>query len=132
VISYASALATPCNLAGTAVQRSSTTQPGAVVTLVGGLATSGTVTAGASVTANGSVRIVATADGTGHLPATLAPKAALSAVVEIAAGDLAVSSIDLSTCAGSAILAPAGATAATTIVDTAVHALAGARGEAVP
>jgi hypothetical protein len=130
-IAYGAGLAT-CNLINIAVQRGGVNQPGAQVTAVGSVALAGTVTAGTSVTASGAVRVTATADNTGKLPAKLAPKLSLSAVVQVAPGDLAVAAFDLSGCASGSISAPAGPVVSGSIVNTAATSLPGARFEAVP
>ena len=125
-VSYASSLATTCDLSGTAVQRASTNQPGAQVTVVGTIANVGSVACGTTnATADGTVRIAATADGTGKLPTTLVPRASLSAVVQLAANDYAVSALDTTSCAAGAIAAPAGATSTGTITDASANTLGG-------
>ncbi len=106
-IRYAAGLQT-CDLAATPVKRSNVAQPNAQVTVVGTLAAvAGTVTAVAAANATGTVRIAASADGTGKLPSVLVPRAPLQAIVQLGAGDLALSSIDTSTCAVLTINAPA-------------------------
>lgn len=130
-IRYAAALAT-CDLSGTAVVRSSTNQPGAVVTAVGTIASAGTVTATTAVAATGSVRIAVTADGTGHLPSTLVPKASLSAVVQLGAGDYTVAALDRTSCTATAITAPANVAAAGTVTGSTATVLSGALVEATP
>ena len=131
VVRYAS-LAT-CNVGGVAVQRGGANKAGAQVTFVGALAgTAGTVTAGSAANATGSVQIAATADATGHLPSTLAPKVALSAVVAIAPGDLAVTAVNLATCPPPTIVAPAQLTAAGKTVDPTLAALSGVQLDAAP
>ncbi|HUJ59447.1 MAG TPA: carboxypeptidase-like regulatory domain-containing protein [Kofleriaceae bacterium] len=131
-IKYAS-LAT-CDLGGVAIQRGGANQANAQLVVVGTLAAvAGTVTWGAAANATGTVQIAASADATGKLPSTLAPRAQLSAVVRVAGNDVAVSSIDLTTCPGTAIDAPAQTTVAGTITDaTKTIALSGARVEATP
>lgn len=92
-IRYAASLAL-VDLAGTRVQRQGAGVASAQVTVVGTLAAAGTVTAGTSATATGDVRISATAGTAGKLPSMLVPAAALSAVVTVGAGDLAVAALD--------------------------------------
>lgn len=82
------------DLAGTVVKRAGAPVAGAKLMVVGSLAAVGTVTAGTSATASGEVRIAASASAAGTLPATLVPAAALSAVVTVAPGDLAVAALD--------------------------------------
>ena len=125
-IHYAS-LAT-CDVGGAPVQRGGAAQPGAQVTFAGALAgTAGTVTAGTTVNATGTVHVAATADGTGHLPSTLVPRATLSAVAQLAAGDLAVSSVNLATCPPTAISAPPQVLAAGSVLDPSNAPLDGVR-----
>ncbi len=130
-VKYAAALAT-CDLAGTTVKRGATSLANAKVVVVGQLAAIGTVTAGAAATASGTASIAASADGTGKLPSTLVPKAPLSAVVFVTNADLAVASIDLSTCATVAISAPAMIAATGTVSDSSQDTLPGVQLEAVP
>jgi len=92
-IRYAANVA-PVDLAGTKVKRAGVARPGARVTVVGSLAAIGTVTAGTSMVATGQVQLAAIAGPGGVLPTTLVPSGALSAVVEVAPGDLAVIALD--------------------------------------
>jgi hypothetical protein len=102
------------DLAGATIRRQGAPVPGAKVVVVGTLAAAGTVTAGATqVAAPGVVRIAATANGSGVLPAALAPAQPLSAVVEVAAGDHAVTAIDLTSATPAAIDAPPAVSIAT-------------------
>jgi hypothetical protein len=123
---------TTCNVGGASVQRAGVNQPNAEVTLVGALAgTAGTVTAGIAVNATGAIKIAATADATGKLPSTLAPRVALSAVVALAPADLAVTAVNLATtCPPAAIAAPVETTATGKTVDPAQAALGGVHVEA--
>ncbi len=107
-IDYSASLTT-CNLAGTPVRRNSINQPDANVTVVGTLtASAGLVTAGAAATALGTVRIAASADGSGLLPSVLVPRAAtLSAVTQLGPTDFAVDGLDTSACPALVIDAPA-------------------------
>ena len=82
------------DLAGTVVQRNHAAVAGARLTVVGSVATVGTVTAGAMKIATGQVRAVATADAAGKLPSMLVPPGVLSAVIEVAPGDLAVATLN--------------------------------------
>lgn len=84
------------DLAGTTVRRLGAPVAGARLMGVGSLATAGTVTAGTQAVATGEVRIAATTDAGGALPSTRMPAAVLSAVVEVAPGDLAVVALDTS------------------------------------
>ncbi len=105
-IDYAGSLALR-DLAGATVRRQGAPVPGARVIVVGTLAAVGTVTAGgAPAAASGSVRITATASGAGVLPSALAPARSLSAVVEAAPGDHAVTAIDLTSATPAVIDAP--------------------------
>jgi hypothetical protein len=132
-VTYSAALAT-CDLATTPVRRSSVNQGGAKVTVVGTLpGASGTVIAGVTVNATGTVRVVATANGGGTLPAMLVPRAtSLSAVVELATNDLAVDTINTSTCAAQTIDAPALVVRNGTAQNVATAVLSGVRVEATP
>ena len=130
-VKYAATVAT-CDLAGTTVKRGATSLANARVVVVCQLAAIGTVTAGVAATASGSASIAASADGTGKLPSMLVPKAPLSAVVFVTNDDLAVASIDLSTCATVAISAPAMITATGTVSDSTQDTLPGVQLEAVP
>ncbi|HWO20672.1 MAG TPA: hypothetical protein VNO30_18015 [Kofleriaceae bacterium] len=104
-IDYASSLALR-DLGGATVRRGGPAA-GAKVIVVGDLAAIGTVTAGGTpAVASGLVRIAATAGGNGALPPTLAPARALTAVIEVAPGDLAVTAIDLTSATPAAIDAP--------------------------
>lgn len=126
-IHYANAAT--CNLAATPVMRAGAPQASAKVTVVGAIANAGTIGGAAAA---GTARITAIADGTGHLPATLVPRAALSAVVDLGSGDVAVASLDTQACAAQAITAPAMTTATGATQDAGGHPLAYARIEAVP
>jgi hypothetical protein len=123
------------NLAGTVVRRQGAPVPGAGVTVVGSLAAVGTVTAGTSgapVSATGEVRITATSDGSGALPAMLVPaSAALSAVIAVAAGDLAVTALDTSGGRPASLDAPALQPIITAVFDTTAR-LPGAVLDVVP
>ncbi len=108
-VTYASSLVTR-NVSGTSVVRGGSLA-NAKVTIVGTLpfSTAGTIAAGASSAANGSVRVPLTANGSGVLPSALVPAASLFAVVEPAntPGDSAVVAFDTSTAVPSTINAPA-------------------------
>ncbi len=82
------------DLAGTVVKRQTAAVAGARLTVVGSPAPAGMVTAGAMAIAAGQARITATADAAGKLPRTLVPSGKLAAVIEVGAGDLAVTSFD--------------------------------------
>ena len=101
-IQYANAAT--CDIGSTPVKRGATAEPNARVSVVGTIANAGTI---GGATAAGTVRIVAQADGTAHLPSTLVPRAPLSAVVDLGGGDLAVAALDTSTCPALTIDAPA-------------------------
>jgi hypothetical protein len=133
-VTYAASLAT-CDLATTPVRRAAVNQPGAKVTVVGTLpGTAGTVITGATtVNATGTVRVAATANGSGVLPAMLVPRAAsLSAVIELDTNDLAIDTINTSTCPAQTLDAPA-LIVRTGIVKNAANAvLSNVRVEATP
>lgn len=123
------------DLAGTAVRRKGAAVAGARVVVVGVLATAGTVTAGAMAVATGQVRIAAIADAAGALPRTLVPSAALSAVIEVAPGDLAVTPLDTTGGAPATLDAPAMqliTTAVTAMTDGNARGLPGALIDLVP
>ncbi|HEX3761100.1 MAG TPA: hypothetical protein VHW23_20535 [Kofleriaceae bacterium] len=123
------------DLGGAVVQRTGGPAAGAGVTVVGSLATAGMVTAGASVIGSGQVRIAATADGAGVLPPTLVPAGALSAVIEVAPGDLAVTPLDTTGGAPATLDAPPMqliTTALTAMIDGQVEGLPGALIDLVP
>lgn len=102
------------DLVGATIRRQAAPVAGAKVVLVGELPAIGTVAAGgAPVSADGVVRIAATANASGVLPATLAPARPLSAVVEVAPGDHAVAAIDLTSGTPAAIDAPPATAVAT-------------------
>jgi len=126
-IQYANAAT--CNIGATPVKRGATAEPNAHVSVVGTIANAGTIGGAAAA---GTVRIVATADGTAHLPSTLVPRAALSAVVDLGSGDLAVASVDTSACAALSIDAPARITATGTSVTMGGGAIPGVQIEAIP
>ena len=132
-ISYAGSPST-CDLAATPVKRAGANQAGAQITIVGAIAgTVGTIATGAvSQPASATVLVAATANGSGLLPATLVPRAPLSAVVQLAASDFAVASIDTSACAAQTITAPPMIPATGITTDTHATALAGVRVEATP
>jgi hypothetical protein len=130
------------NLAGTVVRRQGSPVPGAGVTVVGSLAAVGTVravaaglcsvTVGTSASATGEVRITAQSDGSGRLPAMLVPaSAALSAVITVAAGDLAVAALDTSGGVPASLDAPAMQPIITAVFDTSAR-LPGAVLDVVP
>lgn len=123
------------DLAGVVVRRSATAVAGAAVTVVGSLATAGTVTAGATVVGSGQVRAAATAGGSGALPSMLVPAGALSAVIEVAPGDLAVAPLDTTAGVPATLDAPPMqliTTALTAMLGDQVVPLPGARIDLVP
>ncbi|HEX3481905.1 MAG TPA: hypothetical protein VHT91_43125, partial [Kofleriaceae bacterium] len=120
------------DLAGTVVQRKGAPVAGARVDVVGALATAGTVTAGAMAVATGQVRIAATADAAGALPRTLVPSAALSAVIEVGPGDLAVTALDTTGGAPASLGAPAMQLITTAVTDGNAAGLPGALIDLVP
>lgn len=75
------------NLGGTEVRRGGAPVANARVTVVGALAAVGSVTAGATASATGFVRIAASTSGSGVLPTMFVLAAPLSAVVAIPPGD---------------------------------------------
>jgi hypothetical protein len=131
-ITYSASLAT-CDLSNTPVKRSGSAQAGAKVTVVGTLAgSSGSVAAGVTLAATGTVHVAATADGTGKLPSTLVPRAPLSAVVQLATTDYAVSALDTSTCAATTIDAPPQIVRTGTAKNASAAVLSGVNVEATP
>lgn len=112
LIQYSASLAT-CDLANAQVRRGGVAQPGAKVTVVGSIAgVAGTI---GGVNAKSTVRVSATADGNGRLPAMLVPRASLTAVTEIASDDSpdasridhAATALDTTACDVATIDAPA-------------------------
>jgi hypothetical protein len=130
------------DLANTTLRRQGNAIPNGKLAVVASLGTTGTIaTGGTPVNATGEVRIFATADATGKLPSTKAPALAMSSVVEVTSGDVAVTALDLTTAVpatidapprpsiASAIKTPASAGASGVLVDfipTGALALAGA------
>lgn len=105
------------DLAGTRVLRDGAPVGNAQVTVVGALASVGKVTAGAAADATGEVRLTARANGSGALPAMRVPAAELSAVVTVAAGDIAVARLDATAGAPQNVDAPAMTHVTTAILD---------------
>ncbi|HMG20150.1 MAG TPA: hypothetical protein VK607_02495, partial [Kofleriaceae bacterium] len=120
------------DLAGTVVRRATAQLPGARLTVVGTLPAVGMVTAGASVVASGEVRIAATAGAGGALPATLVPAAQLSAVIEVAPGDLAVVGFNATSGPPASLDAPAMQLITTAVLDAGGAGLPGAVVDLVP
>jgi hypothetical protein len=138
-VQYASNPA-PVDLGGTAVRRTTTPVsatttplPGARLTFTGSLPAVGQVTTGSTqVIASGDVRITATADGAGVLPAIKVPPLKLSTVVDAGLGDLSVVEVDATQGAPAAIEAPAMQLITTAALDAGGGALAGATLDLVP
>ncbi|HEX2690075.1 MAG TPA: carboxypeptidase-like regulatory domain-containing protein, partial [Kofleriaceae bacterium] len=120
------------DLAGTRVLRQDVPVGNAAVMVVGALAAAGTVTAGTSASAAGEVRIAATADAGGTLPSTLVPSANLSAVITVAAGDLAVAALDTTAAVPADLVAPAMRPITTAVLDPTAVGLGGAVLDLVP
>ncbi|HSR97818.1 MAG TPA: hypothetical protein VLM79_12245 [Kofleriaceae bacterium] len=120
------------DLAGTTVLRNGAPVGDAEVTVVGSLAMAGTVTAGAAVDATGEVRLTARTNGSGVVPARRVPAAALSAVVTVAAGDIAVAALDTTAGAPASLDAPAMTSVTAAIVDPASAPLRSAVVDVVP
>ncbi len=128
-IDYAASLAT-CDLANTPVRRGGTDQGNAQVSIVGSLAgVAGTIN---GVNATNTVRVSATANGAGRLPAMVVPRGSLSAVTELSTIDHAVSAVDTSGCAVASIDAPAMTTINGTTKRDATSTLDAIRAEAEP
>ena len=130
-IRYAANLARK-NLGGTRVRRQGAPVANATVMVVGSLAVAGTVLAGPMIDASGDVRISARADASGALPSTLVPSAQLSAVITVAAGDLAVAALDTTTSVPASLDAPAMQPIGTAMLDPATAALRGGVLDLVP
>ncbi len=130
-VRYAAGLTTR-DLAGTTIRRAGSPVANAKVSVVGTLALVGTVTAGTTANGSGEVRMSAVADGAGVLPALRAPAAALSAVVEAAPGDLAVSVLDLSAGVPASINAPAMLPVTTVIHSPTTAVIGGVTLDALP
>ncbi|HEX5059140.1 MAG TPA: hypothetical protein VFV99_07255 [Kofleriaceae bacterium] len=128
-INYAASLAT-CNLQNTPVQRVGANQANAQVTVVGALGgVAGTI---GGINATNTVRVSATADGTGRLPSMLVPRGALNVVTVLSMTDHAVSAIDTSACSVTQIDAPAMTTITGATKDATMTALPNIRIEAEP
>jgi hypothetical protein len=119
------------DLGGTTIQRSGPL-PGATVSIVGNLPNAGTINT--AIAAAGEVRQSAITDGAGKLPTLLAPATTLDAVIfPGAAGDHAVTPIDLTATVPNSITAAATVTKSTRISNPANTAgLGGAVIDAVP
>jgi hypothetical protein len=128
-VTYAASLQT-CNLGGTPVRRASANQANARVSVVGTLA--GVAGAINGVNATNTVRVTATANGSGVLPAMLVPRGPLSAVSELSMTDHAITAIDTSACSVASINAPAMTTIAGTTRYPNMNLLAGIRVDAEP
>jgi hypothetical protein len=120
------------DLAGTRVLRDGEPVANAQVTVVGSLATVGKITAGAAADATGEVRLTARTNGSGALPTMLVPSAKLSAVVTVAAGDLAVATLDAADGAPQSLDAPAMTSITTMIAGASSTQLHGAALDLVP
>jgi hypothetical protein len=120
------------DLAGTQVVRQAAPIAGAQVLVVGAVAVAGMVTAGPTVNAAGVVRIGGTADAAGRLPTMRVPAAALSAVVTVAPGDLAVAALDTTAGVPGNLDAPAMLPVTTQALSAAGAALPGAVLELAP
>jgi hypothetical protein len=128
-INYAPGLTT-CDLAGVPVRRAAASQANAQVSIVGSLAAvAGTI---AGITATNTVRVSATANGSGVLPSLLVPRGSLFAVTELSMTDHAVSAINTSTCSVAQIDAPAMTTISGTTKKDDGTAIGGVRVEAEP
>jgi len=128
-INYAASLTT-CDLANTPVRRGGTAQPNAQVSIVGSLAVvAGTIN---GVNATNTVRVSATANGSGQLPTMLVPRGTLSAVTELSMTDHAVSAVNTSTCSVAQIDAPAMTAINGTTKKPDMTAIGGIRVEAEP
>jgi hypothetical protein len=120
------------DLAGTHVTRNTAPVAGANVMVVGSLATAGTVTAGTTASAAGEVRIATSAGASGVLPTRLVPSAALSAVVTVSAGDLAVVALDTTAAVPANLDAPPMTSITATMQGPAAASLPGAVLDLVP
>lgn len=120
------------DLAGTHVTRKGAAVANASVMVVGSLAAAGTVTAGTAAGATGEVRIATLANAAGALPATLVPSAILSAVVTVAAGDLAVVAFDTTAAVPASLDAPPMASITATMQGATAASLPGAVLDLVP
>lgn len=123
-----------CDLAGTHVQRGGAGVVGAPVTVVGAVASAGTITDGTTTaTATGAVHATATTGAAGALPSTVVPRALLSAVVAVGPMDRSVVAVDAVACAAPTLDAPAAIAQTGFVHDaTGAHPVAGAQLEATP
>lgn len=125
----------PSDIAGAQVTRGGTGVANAPVSVSHTIPMAGTVTSGGSgaVGASGRFRATAMTDATGHLPSLkLPPTGSLSVVVQVAAGDYAVATIDLSGGVPATIDAPPAVPIAFTIADLGDHPLDGVTVDAAP
>jgi hypothetical protein len=127
-VAYASSVTT-CNLSGALVHRGATPLANTVVTVVGTLASIGTVNAGVTAQASGQVRIGTSTDANGKVLSTLIPNAPLSAVVTAGPADYAVTPI---ACGSTTIDAPAMILVSSIVQNNAGAGLPGARVELTP
>jgi hypothetical protein len=133
-IHYAPALSPMKNLGGIQVGRRGAPLTGVLVTVVTveKLADAGTVTAGTSASAAGELRIATGTDELGALPPLLVPSAALSAVVVVAPGDIAVAALDTRGPVPASLDAPWLPTTVTVVADATGTPLRGAVVDLVP
>jgi len=119
------------SLAGTRILRQGSPVPGAKLMVVGALGAVGSVTPGTWAT-TGEARIAITADAAGKLPGALVPAAALSAVITVGAGDLAVAAFDATAGPPASLDAPAMQPFTTVALDPGGVVLGGAVLELAP
>jgi len=112
-VRYASTLALR-DLAGMQLRRGGSPLAGGKVTVVGEIATAGTI---AGAPALGHVRVAATANASGTLPSALVPAAPLDGVIAASPTDLAVVPLDLSTAVPAQLTAPSMLSIDTTIMN---------------
>jgi len=129
-INYASSVSV-VNVAGVHVRRGGSPVPNAKVTVFGTMAGAGLVNS-ASANAAGQVRIAATANASGDLPAgTLAPRGVLSGVVD-ATGGLGVGAFDTTGAIPQAIDTNGPVGASSVVKDPSLAPIAGAVVDATP
>ncbi len=130
-IAYASL--TLRDLAGAQVMRGAAAVPNATVTLVGTVSGAGQINVnGTMASATGAIHVTAMTNASGILPSLKAPALGVSAVIQVAAGDLAVASVDLSTAPPATIQALANVMARPEVDDFNNQPLAGVTVDAVP
>lgn len=122
------------NLAGIVVRRGAPIASAGVMVVgtLDAVGTVGPVTAGPPAIATGEIRVTSSTDGSGALPAMLVPSASLSAVITVAAGDLAVVALDTTGGVPASLDAPPMQPIAAAVFDAGTTRMSGAVLDVVP